>query len=208
MEQRYKVFFKHRIVGFGSDFSAMFRQEEGLFYKYRDLTQLDSLIRVFFELNQVDRLHIIHSDPDNAWLEFKSCFQLIEAAGGIVKKPNGDVLLIYRNNIWDLPKGKRDGTESAEENALREVSEETGLNELSISSFIKTTWHAYQLENQIILKETQWFMIDYTGDSAPVPEERESITRAEFFKPVEARKLSAVSYPLVSDVLNSSGLLN
>ena len=40
-----------------------------------------------------------------------------------------EVLLIHRPryNDWSFPKGKRDGNESDEETALREVAEETGL---------------------------------------------------------------------------------
>ena len=57
----------------------------------------------------------------------------IRAAGGIVHRrdPSGDwqVLLVHRPRYddWSLPKGKADRGERAEETALREVEEETGL---------------------------------------------------------------------------------
>jgi 8-oxo-dGTP diphosphatase len=57
----------------------------------------------------------------------------VRAAGGIVHRrdPDGEwrVLLVHRPRYddWSLPKGKADRGERAEETALREVEEETGL---------------------------------------------------------------------------------
>jgi 8-oxo-dGTP diphosphatase len=52
----------------------------------------------------------------------------IEAAGGVVVR-DGQVALVHRPRYddWTLPKGKLDPGESAEEAALREVEEETGM---------------------------------------------------------------------------------
>jgi 8-oxo-dGTP pyrophosphatase MutT (NUDIX family) len=57
----------------------------------------------------------------------------IRAAGGVVHRRDPDgtwqVLLVHRPRYddWSLPKGKADRGERAEETALREVEEETGL---------------------------------------------------------------------------------
>ena len=53
----------------------------------------------------------------------------ITAAGGVVfsvteRKPA--VLLIHRNAVWDIPKGKLEKGESVAMCAAREVAEETG----------------------------------------------------------------------------------
>jgi len=40
--------------------------------------------------------------------DFRSCFQYIKAAGGVVQNETGDYLFIKRSGIWDLPKGKLD----------------------------------------------------------------------------------------------------
>ena len=52
---------------------------------------------------------------------------LIEAAGGLVKNENGDYLFIYRNDKWDLPKGKIEKDEKTKVAAVREVEEECGI---------------------------------------------------------------------------------
>ena len=54
------------------------------------------------------------------------------AAGGVVYRRSGatiEVVLVARprEGLWALPKGKPQGSESIEQTALREVTEETGL---------------------------------------------------------------------------------
>ncbi len=51
------------------------------------------------------------------------------AAGAVVLRKSGDVLLVHRPKYddWSFPKGKLDPGESFEEAALREVEEETGI---------------------------------------------------------------------------------
>src|SRR5205823_524718 len=54
----------------------------------------------------------------------------IRAAGGIVRRPDGDdVLIVHRPKYddWTFPKGKLDRDETEEQAALREVEEETGF---------------------------------------------------------------------------------
>ena len=38
------------------------------------------------------------------WNKFCSDFQIIHAAGGLVYNPKDQLLCIFRNNVWDLPK--------------------------------------------------------------------------------------------------------
>lgn len=51
------------------------------------------------------------------------------AAGAVVTRKGGDVLLVHRPKYddWSFPKGKAERGETDEECALREVHEETGL---------------------------------------------------------------------------------
>src|SRR3569833_145078 len=57
---------------------------------------------------------------------------LIEAAGGVVENDKGDLLFIYRNIKWDLPKGKLEIGEMKKVGAVREVEEECGIKVGSI----------------------------------------------------------------------------
>jgi 8-oxo-dGTP diphosphatase len=53
----------------------------------------------------------------------------VKAAGGVVRRGDGEILVVHRPRYddWSFPKGKLDPGEGWEECALREVWEETGL---------------------------------------------------------------------------------
>lgn len=78
---------------------------------------------------------------------FDGFFRSIEAAGGVVRHwDTGKILMIRRWGRWDLPKGWKEPGETSQENALREVSEETGIARLEIEGYIDTSHHAYILD--------------------------------------------------------------
>jgi NUDIX domain len=172
----YKVFFKDRIIFFESDFSDNFRNKTGLFYRHRSLLQLSALIKAFYDLREIPRLYLFHDDISFLWSEFKSLFHYIPAAGGLVKNPDNKYLIIKRNEIWDLPKGKMEKGESFEETALREVSEECGLDSLILGDLITTTYHTYKIDGKPVLKETKWYNMMISENQKTTPQLKEGIT--------------------------------
>ena len=77
-----------------------------------------------------DKCHTF--DNELAFNEFCKQFRLIEAAGGLIENANDEYLVIDRRGYIDLPKGKKEAGETNEQNAIREVGEETGLTNVSI----------------------------------------------------------------------------
>ena len=203
----YKVFFKDRTVYFGDNFSKTFGRNNGLFYKYNNLQELTELVHVFNELSRINKLFIFHDDILTLFEEFKSCFGYIEAAGGLVLRPDGQFLVMKRSGIWDLPKGKLEKDESSERAALREVSEETGLNELQIIKPVLSTYHTYQVTEDMLLKKTKWYEMLYTGSADPVPEIAESISEIRWVVPGKTDFIRKNTYPSVLDVLYVRDLL-
>ncbi len=171
----YKVFFKDRTVYFGDDFSKAFEKNKGLFYRFNNIQELHELVDAFYSLNQIRNLYIFHEDMLMLIEEFKACFTVIEAGGGVVINPLGEFLVIKRNGIWDLPKGKLEKGEGFATAALREVQEETGLPGLELDQPIVSTYHTYKLSDQWILKKTRWFEMRYTGHSEPRLQTEEGI---------------------------------
>jgi 8-oxo-dGTP diphosphatase len=53
----------------------------------------------------------------------------VKAAGGVVRREDGEILVVHRPRYddWSFPKGKLDPGEGWEEAALREVEEEIGF---------------------------------------------------------------------------------
>lgn len=112
-----------------------------------------------------------------------SLFTLIEASGGIVRTPEGKVLLIYRLNHWDLPKGKLETGESPAEGAVREVEEETGITGIRLGALVDTTYHTYRIgKNKRILKRTYWYEMEAT-EQPLVPQTEEDIEQAVWVHP-------------------------
>jgi len=120
-----------------------------------------------------ENFYILTKNLEDDWLQFKANFKVIEAAGGLVKNKNEDVLFIFRLGKWDLPKGKIEKNESRETAAIREVEEECGIKELEIINLLQDTFHIFVRNNKYILKITHWFLMysDYTNELTPQIEE-------------------------------------
>ena len=124
-------------------------------------------------------MNVYGENIEEIWEDFTHMFKVIEAAGGVVKNQNGEILFIYRIGKWDLPKGKIEKGESLEQAALREIEEETGLKELVLEEFLNNTFHLYTERNgEKILKTTYWFRINYVGNAAPTPHTDEGISKS------------------------------
>jgi 8-oxo-dGTP pyrophosphatase MutT (NUDIX family) len=128
-------------------------------------------------------------------------FTIIKAGGGLVKNKKGEILLIFRRNKWDLPKGKLDDNETIEECAKREVQEETGLQELKMGKPIVITYHTYVQFGKHILKESHWYAMDATGDEKPVPQTEEDITEIIWAKKKDLKKYVSNTFPAIVEVL-------
>ena len=135
-------------------------------------------------------------------------YKKIAAAGGLVFNHRGQVLLIFRRHMWDLPKGKIDTGEGKKLAALREVREETGLQRLSIIKKLTKTWHTYQLENNTpVLKVTHWYLMMSNDDAAPVPQLEEDIEIAKWMEPEQAEDICKTTYANVREVIQSGILM-
>jgi 8-oxo-(d)GTP phosphatase len=98
----------------------------------------------------------------------------IEAAGGVVLRGTGtdrEVLLVHRVRYddWSLPKGKLDHGERAENAAVREVEEETGVR---VELGPELPEMRYQVADGP--KQVRWFrMTPVTGDPGDRPPDSE-----------------------------------
>ena len=203
----YKVFFKDRTVYFGDNFSRAFERNSGLFYKYNNLHELNELIEAFSELHQIQSLYIFHEDMLMVIEEFKACFKMLEAGGGLVFNPRGEFLAIERNGVWDLPKGKLEKGEDFEQAALRETEEETGLSGLERVKPLMSTYHTYALKGKKILKKTRWFEMLYTGEGLPQLQAEEGISDYRWVKPGKTDFIRRNTYGSILDVLYMRELL-
>ncbi|MFL9833461.1 NUDIX hydrolase [Chryseobacterium terrae] len=143
---------------------------------YESFTTLEIALDLL-QNTSTSELNVYGEQIDEIWENFKKLFRIIEAAGGIVNKPNGDTLFIRRLGKWDLPKGKMEKGESREESAIREIEEETNLQNVELRDFINTTYHIYTERNgDRVLKHTHWFEMFFDGEDTSKPQLEEGIT--------------------------------
>ena len=155
---------------------------------------------VYFEWERV-------AVDDASFAEFCARFREIPAGGGLVRNREGKYLLIYRHNLWDLPKGKQEPDESIETCALREVEEETGLKNLRLGELICITHHTYRVFGEDCLKHTWWFLMEDDAEESLVPQEEEDITQARWVEKERLPELLEGTYPSIREVFISAGLL-
>lgn len=152
--------------------------------------------RIIKKINKGELLfvNLYHSNEKKLLKHLFKKLPVVTAGGGMVLNEANEVLFIYRNGRWDLPKGKIEKEESLEEGAIREVEEETGVKNLEITRFLQKTYHVFQRKGKYKLKVTYWFEMktDYTGEL--VPEESEGIMKVKWKDREKAQKALKKSY--------------
>ena len=151
-----------------------------------------------------DSYYFYSENIQNAQKDFLFFYQYIEAAGGVVKNKKDEILFIYRNNKWDLPKGKLEKDETTKSAALREVNEECGLKKLKIIRELTSTYHTYFLHEKRVLKRTYWFEMFYDGTEKPQPQREEGITETKWMNRKEVEEVAKKNtYKAIKDVINN-----
>lgn len=161
-------------------------------------------IKQFLDLlnkNQAIEAVILYADnAEKIWADFQACFTILEAAGGYVTNPAQELLVFYRRDSWDMPKGKIDPGETPEQAAVREVMEETGLKNIELGPFLLHTWHTYTQKGERILKKTWWYTMQ-TTDTQVTPQTEEDIERIEWVKPAEWLASNPLVYKSIKEVM-------
>ncbi|MFT6368943.1 MAG: 8-oxo-dGTP pyrophosphatase MutT (NUDIX family) [Maribacter sp.] len=138
--------------------------------------------------------YIYHPNHEEILKKFTKEIPLIVAAGGVVTNDEGKVLFIYRNDKWDLPKGKLDKGESVEDCAIREVMEETGVDGLRIENFLRTTYHVFNHNGIPTLKQVHWYAMKTEYNGKLKPEKKEGIEKVKWKGPNKIKKALQNSY--------------
>lgn len=139
--------------------------------------------------------------------KFSSAFKSIIACGGLVLNKNHELLMIFRRQVWDLPKGKLDNGENFETCAIREVKEETGLQNIALKNYACSCFHIYEQNLEWYLKETKWYWMESQSSNDLKPQLEENIECVEWVNRSEAVKRLTHSFRSFEEIillLNSS----
>jgi 8-oxo-dGTP pyrophosphatase MutT (NUDIX family) len=155
-----------------------------------DIKQL--IIKIF--KNKVDKAFLYHPDEKEILKKLKSKIPVEKAGGGLVFNDKNEVLFIYRNKKWDLPKGGIEKGEEIEDTALREVQEETGVKGLKITRKLNKTYHIFKRNGRYKLKITHWFEMKTSFSGKMTGQLEEGIEKVEWVKPENIASCLTNSY--------------
>jgi len=197
----YKVFLNNKCIYLTQEGDSL-ADRGGTVHQFHSVSALSEAIDGFERDRRADNLYVI-GDPK----ELINLFPVINAAGGLVKKPNDQILFIFRYGKWDLPKGKMEEGETVSETALREVAEETGVSGLKITKELLPTFHTYRMEGKRVIKKTHWFEMTFADDSNILPQAIEDITVVKWLNQKDIPWAMRDSYASVIELLTTSGYL-
>jgi hypothetical protein len=203
MLQMYKVFINNRPLTLApAPYTGSYRQ--GMLYLRYDAPPLfrEIILQAHLMGEKFPEVLLMHENVNQLLTDFEQSCPVIEAAGGRVLNKKGHTLMIFRSGKWDLPKGKIDPGETADQAALREVEEECGISGLRIEKPLQTTWHTYMQGNEPVIKKTYWFQMHCTDTRPLVPQLEEGITQAEWLDDVGLYKALKNTYRSVTEIIN------
>ena len=205
----YKVFFNDSTIQIDSEMNKSLNNNIAEKFGSADYDVVNQIISRIESTESSSAFYIFDQEVDSVWDYFKSQFVEIPAAGGLVKKADGSLLFIKRLGVWDLPKGKIEKKETPELAAVREVEEECGLSGLQIIRQLDSTFHIYRssylsFPKNLVLKETKWFLMSYSGDEIPVPQIEEDIKEVAWVAPSKLGQVYSNTYLSLIDFLEKS----
>jgi 8-oxo-dGTP pyrophosphatase MutT (NUDIX family) len=155
-----------------------------------DIAQL--IVKIF--QNKISKAYLYHPDESLIMKTLKAKIPVSKAGGGLVYNKKGEVLFIFRNGKWDLPKGGIEKGEQIEDTAMREVEEETGVNGLSISHKLQKTYHVFRRNGKYKLKITHWFEMQSDFEGTPQGQLDEGIDKVAWMNPEQIKEALKNSY--------------
>jgi ADP-ribose pyrophosphatase YjhB (NUDIX family) len=154
---------------------------------------LEKIITSIFQ-NKIQKEYLYHADEKETLNTLKAKIPHQKAGGGLVYNKNNEILFIYRNGKWDLPKGGVEKNEDIMHTAMREVEEETGVKNLIITEKLQKTYHVFNRNGKHKLKITRWFKMKTDFEGELKPQKKEGIEKAVWLNEAEVKEALKNSY--------------
>ena len=186
----YQIFYKKKVILL----TDVVQEESGIVVLPLKNLKLKKVINTLSK-KSIKSVHLFHKNRDKLLKYFFKLIPTVTAAGGKILNSKSDTLFIYRNDKWDLPKGKVEKNEQLSETAIREVIEETGIKGISIIKPLDVTYHIFKRDKENRLKITYWFEMfsDYDGEF--IPQLNEGISDVKWIKKEDLENIKNNSYP-------------
>lgn len=180
--------------------NRLLHQPDSIYIDELSNQSLNSMLREM-SLPEIKAGIFFHHDFNVLKKAFFKKFEIIKAGGGLVENELHEILMIFRQKFWDLPKGKLDEGETIEECATREIMEETGIKTLEIIEPLIITYHTYEQGTHHILKESHWFLMKASVNENLIAQKEEDISDIKWIGLDIISEYLAKSYPSIKDVI-------
>ncbi|MBQ3250739.1 MAG: NUDIX domain-containing protein [Bacteroidales bacterium] len=199
-----KIYFEKRCIIICPPDEQALSDPNAILYNIGTSVDIHSLVGMFETSDSLLKVYIPTGDPEGTYRRICSEFVEVNAGGGLVSNRRGDYLLISRNGLWDLPKGHQDPGEEISVTALREVSEETGIDQLMLRDLICVTDHCYRRDGKWHLKHTWWYDMLYTDPTDLTPQTEEDISKAAWVAKSSLPPYLHNTYPSIIEVFREA----
>ena len=185
----YKVFVNDRPLFLTNE---IFKETDFQLFLLESVDFKHLIVKMF--QNKIHKAYLYYPDEKEIMKVLKTKIPVNKAGGGLVYNKNGDVLFIFRNGKWDLPKGGTEKGEDIEQTSMREVEEETGVNGLKIIKKLQKTYHIFKRNGVYKLKITHWFEMQTDFEGIPEGQIDEGIDKVEWKNPTQIQEALKNSY--------------
>lgn len=194
--QKYNLFFNEivlSIVIYDKNQLKYVQKQKKLLFE--ENAAFDEAIDIF--LNQKKHVDLYCSKENKAKLveKLKENFCYQKTAGGIVYNTNEKILVMLRLGHYDFPKGHIEGSETPMQAAVREVKEETAIDNVTVKKYIGNSFHVYVDQHVVYLKENVWFSMLSENRTKLKPQTEEGIEDLFWLDKDEIREKIDEFYP-------------
>ena len=200
----HKIYIEKRCIIICPPDELSLSDPNAILYNIGTSVDIPALVGLFESSDTLVKVYIPTDDIEDTYRRICAEFVEVNAGGGLVSNRRGDLLLISRNGLWDLPKGHQDPGEEISVTALREVQEETGIYELVLRDLICITDHCYIRDGKWHLKHTWWYDMLHTDPSDLTPQREEDISKAAWVAKSSLPAFLVNTYPSIAEVFREA----
>lgn len=200
----HKIYFDRRTIIICRPEEATLSDPNAVEFHFKQPSDISALVEMFELSSTLEKIYIPSAEPEDCYKKICGEFREVNAAGGLVENRRGDYLLIKRDGLWDLPKGHQEAGEDIKVTALREVQEETGVDDLSLGDLICVTDHCYKRNGIWHLKHTWWYRMYYLKPLDLTPQTEEDITKAAWVAKSSLPPFLKNTYPSIKEVFQTA----
>ena len=200
----HKIYFEKRAIIICTPDDQALTDPNVIQFSLGENIDIHTLVGMVETSDSLHRVCIVTDDIEDTYHKVCAEFLEVNAGGGLVSNRRGDYLLISRNGLWDLPKGHQDPGEDISVTALREVQEETGIEDLELRELICITDHCYKRNGIWHLKHTWWYSMLDRKPLDLTPQREEDISKAAWVAKSSLPPFLQNTYPSIVEVFREA----